>query len=446
MEQSLLGRVLVCLMLALLGVIGATAGIDYLARRTAPPRFAMPFPRVVHAAGLIDLLRGADAARRRNIVRIATNDLVRVTITDTRPVLDPDDVRAPHLEERLQETLPSPIQGLEAFSTRAVRSETPGAEGRLMKATAPLGDGRSAIIEWLEPPPITHLKLLGLPPSTWAGILGFSVGALALLTAFRGARPLRRLTESVSSFDGSRPDRQIAKEGAPEVQRLVRAVYDMQERVAGLLAERSFLIGAISHDLRTYLTRMRLRTERIVDPTCRDPMVGDLDAMTRLLESSLGFARGTTSSSSREPVDLGDLVAVEVEEQKALGQRVALSGTYADEAIVLGDPVALRRVVSNVLDNALKFGRTTVTVWVARASTHAQIVIEDDGPGIPDAARAAVFNPFYRVEQSRSRATGGTGLGLAIARQIVESHGGTIELTSAPGTMTSVVIALPALA
>lgn len=443
-----LGRIMLILMAALLVMIAATVGIDHLAGRNAAPSFAQPFPRVVHAAGIIALIRGADPARRAKVIRFADNASVRVTITDAPAKPGADDIRDAHLETRLRAVIGTAGGGVEAYTDPAMAfpRSGPRVSGRLTKAIASLDGGGSLVVEWIDPPRMTAFTLLGLPPNAWAGILGFAVAALALVIAFREVRPLQSLTRSVTAFDGSPPTAPVEEKGAPDIRRLARAVHGMQERLAALLAERSFLIGAISHDLRTYLTRMRLRTETIADDESRERMVGDLDAMTQLIDTSLAFARGTTSSRNRVTLDLADLVAVEVEEHAALGLAPTLRTTYEGDALVVGDPVALRRVVCNVLDNALKFARTTVTVRVERTASHGLVVVEDDGPGIPEPECRSVFSPFYRVERSRSRSTGGTGLGLAIARQIVEAHAGTIEAGAVRPQGAVFTITLPAVA
>ncbi len=273
--------------------------------------------------------------------------------------------------------------------------------------------------------------LLGRPLSLWVAVLGLAVAGLVTIGARHELGPLRRLTEAVSRFDGRAAEPALARQGAPEIRRLAQAVQAMQERIVGLMGERSMLIGAISHDLKTYLTRMRLRAERVAEPERRDRLVEDVDAMTALIETSLGFARGTATEVGRAPVDLADIVAVEVAEHAAQGARISLSGEEVADATVAGDAVALRRVVANLIGNAVKFGRSSVAVAVRRAGGACEVVVEDDGPGIPEDERSAVFSPYYRVERSRNRRTGGTGLGLAIARQIAEAHGGTIVAEAA---------------
>ena len=128
----------------------------------------------------------------------------------------------------------------------------------------------------------------------------------------REVQPLRRLTASISRFDGTAPGRWVWGGGAPDLRRLAETVHGMQTKVASLLAERSLLVGTISHDLKTYLTRLRLRVESVAEESLRERMVIDVEAMTELIETALAFARGTASSGSGGPVDLGDLVATEV--------------------------------------------------------------------------------------------------------------------------------------
>lgn len=440
-----LGRIMLILMVALVALMGLTIGINHLEHRSFA-KLAPSYPRIVSAAGIIALVRAAPSERQRDILRAANNRFMRVRLMEKRPTPADGDVRAPHSEARLREMIGVSPGDLEAYTTQDEIYADPtrrGVDGLLMRVDISIPDGRTLVIEWMATSKLAALKILGLAPGVWTGILGFGVAALALFTVFREMRPLRRLTASVSSFDGGRIEPPFAAKGAPDIRRLIEAVHRMQERVATLLRERSFLIGAISHDLRTYLTRLRLRSEDVESEELRERIAADLDSMTRLIETSLAFARGTTTSQTRSRIDLGDLVAVEVEEHNALGLPLALEGTYANGAMVVGDPVALRRVVANILDNALRFARASVKVRVERTAAQERITIEDDGPGIPDDKRSAVFSPFYRVDHARSRSNGGTGLGLAIARQIVEAHGGTIEVSAAATRGAAFVIALP---
>ena len=453
---GLLGRIMLLLLGALSLLVLATVALDHWQRREERLPSGSRFPRVDQAAGIMTLLRDADPAQRPAILKAVSGEVLRAEIVDAPPDTV-DLIREPRLETRIRRMTAEPADRVQAYTDAALlrrgvdpaniaQAERAGPIGRLALATYRLPDGRYAVISAAEHHRSLMPWLLGQPLSLWVAVLGAAAAGLVLVGTRHELAPLRRLTDAVSRFDGRAPERVSAPRGAPEIRRLAQAVQGMQERIAGLMAERSLLIGAISHDLKTYLTRMRLRAEGVVEPTRRDRLIEDLDAMAALIDTSLGFARGTAVGAERAPVDLGDLVAVEVAEHAAQGAPVSLSGEEARGLTVAGDAVALRRVVANLIGNAVKFGRSTVAVAVRRAGAVCQIVVEDDGPGIPEAERAAVFSPYYRIEGSRSRNTGGTGLGLAIARQIAEAHGGTVVAETAALGGARLVVTLPVLA
>ena len=425
---GLLGRIMLILMAALGAVIVGAVLVGRMEPSGSRPVPVAPYPRLEQAAGVIDLLSRADPSLRPTILRAVSGIRLHASLAETAP---PDEGmrRLPRSEAMLRafsEVLQRPDaardDGLRAYA------DAEASPARPTRIVARLADGSVLVLDEIEPPRAISLKLFGLAPGLWIGILGIAVAGLALLGAQREMRPLRRLSAAAEAFDGTPPSGPVPVSGAPDVQRLARSVHAMQERVAALLQERSFLIGAISHDLKTYLTRLRLRAESWPDAQGRERMAADIDGMTDLIETSLAFARGTTVSQIRGRVDLADLAAVEAAERSALGQPVSLAGEEVAEATVPGDAVALRRVVANLVDNAVKFGRGRVEISVEAGPDRCSLRVEDDGPGVGGAEAAAIFSPFYRIEGSRNRRTGGSGLGLAIARQIAEAHGGTIAV------------------
>lgn len=453
---GLLGRIMLLLLGALSLLVLATVALDTWQRRQEHSPYATRFPRVDQAANIVILLRDADPVLRPAILRAVSGEALRAEITDTAPD-DPSLIREPRLERRLRRMIGDAEGPLRAFTDTAMlrRGIDPddvadkgrnGPVGRLATATYRLPDGRTLVISAIERHRSIMPWLLGQPLSLWVAVLGAAVASVVLAGTRHELAPLRRLTEAVARFDGRAAEPVLAPNGAPEIRRLSRAVKDMQDRIVGLLGERSLLIGAISHDLKTYLTRLRLRAEGVPDPERRDRLIEDLDAMNALIDTSLGFARGTAVEVGRSAVDLVDLVAVEVAEHAAQGAGIRLTGEDVQDALVAGDAVALRRVIANVIGNAVKFGKSSVGVAVERAGAYCRVVVEDDGPGIPEAERVAVFSPFYRIERSRSRQTGGTGLGLAIARQIAEAHGGTVLAEASPLGGARFVVTLPAIA
>jgi signal transduction histidine kinase len=214
----------------------------------------------------------------------------------------------------------------------------------------------------------------------------------------------------------------------------------MQARIVDLVRSRVLLHGAISHDLKTYITRLRLRVEQLADNDQRNKAVRDLDDMTSLIDDALAVARGTFVAAGREAADLRALLADLVEDRS---NAHFCSEGDAEPALVEGQPVALRRLFANVIDNALRFG-TSCEIALASCGAHLAVTIDDDGPGIPEDERQKVLDPFYRLEPSRNRATGGSGMGLAIAKQICEAHGGSILIAASPQGGVRAVVTLPA--
>ncbi len=437
---GLIALIALCALSALVLVLVGLGHQDW----TGLPRPA--YARIKQVAGIVTLFRETDPARWPDVLRAVDGEIFHAAILPAAPAMAGRFKRAPKLQALLDKTAGTTEGEFTAYTdATAVELDPfdPRPEGRLTGAVWRMPDGRTLVLKAYERPRVS-VNLLGLPPGFWVGILGCVLAGLALLATLREMAPLRRLTAEVARFDGGLPEDAATERGTPDVRALARAVRDMQRRVAVLLGERAFLIGAISHDLKTYLTRLRLRAEALPEGRGRDGTVADLEAMTVLIETALAFARGTTVSHKREAVDVADLVAADVAERAASGAPVRLRGEDVGDATVLGAPLALRRVVANLVENAVKFGRSAVDVAVERDGTACRVVVDDDGPGIVEAQREDVFSPFYRVDGSRNRRTGGTGLGLAIARQIVEAHGGTVSVTAGPLGGARFTVALPA--
>ena len=289
------------------------------------------------------------------------------------------------------------------------------------------------------------MSIFGIPPGFWAAVLALLIAAATVLMLRREARPLRDLAESVDRIDPARGDHAIqdAPGSAPEIRALIAAFNRLKERVADLLKARMVLIGGISHDLRTYATRLRLRTEFIADEGERAKAVQDLDDMRRLLDDSLLAIETGKPDHHEELIAIADLLEREVSDRRLAGASVTLAFEgKARTAELLGDPVSLRRLFANLTDNAIAYGGEATIV----AATHDErivVTIDDRGGGIDKTLREAVFEPFVRLEESRNRNTGGAGLGLAIARKVAEAHGGSLTLSDAPSGGTRAIVELP---
>jgi two-component system, OmpR family, osmolarity sensor histidine kinase EnvZ len=244
--------------------------------------------------------------------------------------------------------------------------------------------------------------------------------------------------------DGAAVDRAFAR-AKPDLVildlMLIGAFNRMQSRIAELVRGRAFMLAAISHDLRTYLTRLRLRVEMMPDADLRERAARDVEDMNALLEDALVFARTSFSGSRREAVDLVGTVRHECAERAATGGAVRAE-LPPERVIVAGERAALARVVGNLIDNALKYGGEA-EVSLSAGTGAAEIMVDDRGPGVPAGDRQRIFEPFLRLDPSRNRERGGAGLGLAISRHLVESHGGAIGVEDRPGGGARFRVSLP---
>jgi signal transduction histidine kinase len=224
------------------------------------------------------------------------------------------------------------------------------------------------------------------------------------------------------------------------VQRAARAFNTMQAQLVGYVRERTQLLAAMSHDLKTPITRLRLRAELIDDPAVRLKLEKDLAEMETLVSRTLDFMRGVANDEAVQAVDVNALLESIQADLQETGGRVDIEGRA--RAPYRGRPQALKRCIGNLVENAIKYG-SAAHIFVEDGSELLQIRVVDEGPGIPASALERVFEPFYRLDQSRSRDTGGTGLGLSIARSIAENHGGTLAVRNAPQRGLEAIVKLP---
>lgn len=244
-------------------------------------------------------------------------------------------------------------------------------------------------------------------------------------------RPLTRLARAVETLDPNAHPTPLDENGPTEVAHAAAAFNEMQKRIAEYLKERMQILAAISHDLQTPITRMKLRAEFMEDCAERDKLWSDLGEMEHLVREGVAYARsvhGATEASHR--INLDAFLDSLVFDYQDMHKQVSLSGK---SAVVLDTrPHALRRVLVNLVDNALKFAGAAQLEVGSTANGELSIKVLDNGPGIAEDELIQVMQPFYRVESSRNRGTGGTGLGLAIAQQLVVAIGGTLTLSNRP--------------
>ncbi len=254
-------------------------------------------------------------------------------------------------------------------------------------------------------------------------------------------RALGRLAEAAERLGLDIRGNPVPEEGPRELQTLAQTFNRMQTRLRRFVEDRTRMLAAISHDLRTPLTRLRLRASFIADPEQEQKMLADLADMEAMVQSALSFARDDAEAEARRIVDLAALLQTLCDEAVDLGHRASYDGPAHFDLVCR--PVAMRRALTNLVDNAVKYGAAARARLLA-ADQHATIEIVDEGPGIAPAELEKVFAPFYRLEGSRNRDTGGVGLGLSVARSIIHGHGGEIALANRAEGGLQVTVTLPA--
>ncbi|HEY7742811.1 MAG TPA: ATP-binding protein [Burkholderiales bacterium] len=256
-------------------------------------------------------------------------------------------------------------------------------------------------------------------------VLLVAVIAVSLIAVRWTTHPLNALADAADELGRNIHRRPLEEKGPLEVARAARAFNTMQARLAGYIRDRTRVLAAMSHDLKTPITRLRLRAELLGDPLMREKFTRDLDEMESMVGATLDFLRGQESGEPAQPVDVMALLESLQADLRETGGQVEIEG--APRKPYPGAPQALKRCIGNLAENAVKYGRSA-RVLVDDNDARLEIRIHDMGPGLPPDQLEKVFEPFYRVEDSRSRETGGTGLGLTIARGIAEAHGGRLSL------------------
>jgi signal transduction histidine kinase len=286
-----------------------------------------------------------------------------------------------------------------------------------------------------------------VPLSPWLPIVLLGQLALMILCTWLAVRiairPLTRLAEAVENLDPNTHPVHLDEKGPTEVAHAAMAFNEMQARIAAYLKERMQLLAAISHDLQTPITRMKLRAELMDDCSEKEKLWNDLGEMEHLVREGVAYARsvhGATEESRRTNLDsfLDSLVF----DYQDMGKDVQLSGK--SDTVIDTRPHALRRVLVNLTDNALKFAGAAELQVESKPGGKLSVKVMDRGPGIAEDELAHVMEPFYRVENSRNRSTGGTGLGLAIAQQLALALGGSLTLSNREGGGLCAELKLPA--
>ena len=284
-------------------------------------------------------------------------------------------------------------------------------------------------------PPVLPVNLIVMLTVALSIIIFF-----VMLAVRQATHPLEQLSQAADNFGHDLDASPLPETGPSETLRAARAFNRMQDRIKHLVSERSRALAAVSHDLRTPLTRMRLRAELVEDESLRDQMVADLDSMAAMIDTTLNYLRGLQESELSCPIDINALVHSLMEDEALLGRTISLDGLALSPYV--GRPSALRRALQNLADNALKYG-CNVHLIIHDSESILRITVNDDGKGVPEAEILRLAEPYYRPGAARCQEAGGSGLGLSIVKDVALMHGGELNLANHPEGGFSASLILP---
>ena len=463
MPKTLFGRMLGILLVGLVVSHAIGSGI-YATDREQAVRAVGGFAAAQRIANLADLIAAVPRDWRERIVGGLSDPGFRVALSSRPPMPSRAEADAPvaraigaFLVDRLAlgpdrrplvavEPLPgisSPFPGLHPIPPggRGPMMHGPGGPMALLglEVAIPLADGL-----WL------HF-VTALPEGDDAGSRQFLVPMILMVVLSLAVsvwavrwltRPLAALAAAADRLGADLNAPPLSEDGAMEVRQAAHAFNAMQARLKGLIENRTRMLAAISHDLRTPLTLLRLRAENVENGQDRERMLSNIADMDRLIASILAFARDEARTEPPRPTDLAALLESLADDMADAGLPVGMAATPAP-LVLSCRPEALKRALTNLIDNAVKYGKEA-RIALRRGPGAAIVTIDDAGPGLAEADLERAFQPFYRVEASRSRDGGGTGLGLAIALSVVQSHGGALTLSNRPEGGLRATVTLPA--
>jgi signal transduction histidine kinase len=393
-------------------------------------------------ADMLKLMDQLPSAGREKLAAIASARGVNTTLNASPPsVASPDSgpsaaVFHDLLVEDLGREWPIMVEVSSAQVPPGVVSAQP-TEGFEFKGQARLSDGSWVGFRLQEP------RRLPLLPRRLITNMLIIVGVLALLSlvAVRWVtHPLHRLAQAAETLGRDINHAPLGESGPQEVRRAAKAFNAMQERLSRYIHTRTAILAAMSHDLKTPITRLRLRAELLEQPELHEKFVRDLREMENMVNATLGYMKGLDDREPLRPIDIRALVGALAADAEELSQPVSVRGEPI--GTFCGKPEGLRRCLQNLLDNAVRYGRE-VELEIEDNSEALTLYVRDRGLGIPEEALERVFEPFYRVEASRNTSTGGSGLGLSIARNLAQSMGGDVTLSNREGGGLEAKVVLP---
>lgn len=454
--DSLATRIALTVVLALL-LTQAISALVYLTDRSEGPPIHGPNVLIQRITAIVQLVESTPPAGRGRVVRAIDDPVLRVEWRPDRPPpLARQSLaggRFDGLKRRLRDQLDSPGRDILVEIQRPPRDDDDrpphppfaGDDNRRwgphVRLSVRLDDGSWLSFTGGDPlaGPFGIVRFI-----LWMGAILAVILLVSLLAARRVTAPLAGFAAAAERLSVAGEADPLPEEGPSELRAATRAFNRMQARLTRFVADRTQMLAAIGHDLRTPITRLRLRAELVDDPEMQRRMLADLDEMEAMISATLAFARDDAQREPRGRFDLADLLQSLCDDRVDAGHRAVYDGPA--HMVAEGRPVALRRALANLMDNAIKYGggfTVRLEGGTEGSGRNALIHIDDDGPGIPETEFEKVFAPFYRLERSRSRDTGGVGLGLSTARSIVRGHGGDVTLSNRSGGGLRATATLP---
>ncbi|MDO8978804.1 MAG: ATP-binding protein [Afipia sp.] len=458
LPKGLFGQTLLALLVGL--VISHAAGSwIYTMDREQAVRAVGGFAAAQRITNLARLVEETPRESRERIVAALSDQTFRIALSAQPPAMNPGDDDAPVVDAirdflvdqlslgpaqqaRVSASWPAGSGGWHPMMGRGPMMHGFGAFGpfgrfRDLQVAVPLSDGQWLSFATALPqggPAVSRQFLLSM------GLMAVIILAISIWVVRRVTAPLASLSTAAEKLGNDLNAPPLPETGTVEMRQASRAFNTMQARLRSLVENRTRMLAAISHDLRTPLTLLRLRAEHVEDIPEREKMLANIAEMDSMIAATLEFARDESMAEPRRRTDLAALLASVVDDMADTGLPVAMAP--AQPIVCECQPTTLKRALTNLIDNAVKYGkRAHATI---RSTPHeVEITIDDEGPGIPEDELARVLQPFYRVEGSRSRETGGIGLGLAIATSIIQAHGGMLILSNRPDGGLRARVTLP---
>jgi signal transduction histidine kinase len=440
------GQLMTILGVALLALFGAMIVLELIEHDT-PIETAAGGRTLERLRSLVPVLQRIDADNLGDVVGLASSCHAGYSVTDSPYRTTASNADTSRLESSLVRELSLEPQRLKAGHARLTREDFSYRRCGPWEIQLPM-DGIVISVQlqsgrWLNAEVHPHewhfrQKLDWLLKVSAAFVF---VGAVALFFIRRIGRPLNQLTAATRSFADGMQANELAEDGPIDLRRAIRSFNAMQRQVAGEMARRTSTLAAISHDVRTPLTALRVKAEMVDDPDVRASLIASIERMERITASALEYLKGESRGEPLRAVDLSALLESECAEFEELGHDVSFVGEHGVQSVCR--PEALARAVRNLIDNAIKYGKSA-RVSLRVESSFIEIAVADEGPGIPEDERRRAIEPFERLSTARETDSGGFGLGLAIVQAIAEGHEGSLALTKNEPHGLVATIRLPA--